>query len=202
MTERQRKYTAISRVAWGYFLCHVGFNWYGIDLLPDFVGYLMLLSAISLLAKERKSLRLLQPFGWMLAVWFTISWFGTLLGVSLPVRIPLLNLLMQLISIYFTFQFLTDLAIFAESSGDTKCRWRGHAPPSRELIKGRNRQVIMLTALTALGYLPQPEVTWWQYVMLLPAIIVLIIIIDIIVALFDLRKLFRPLPPAEKEPSE
>jgi len=201
MTERQRNYTAISRAAWGYVLCHVGFNLGKIDVLPDFIGYLLLLSVIEQLKEEQKSLTLLRPFGWILTVWSGLDWLGVILGLSASLQLPLVILLLQMVRIYFHFQFLTDLAVFAESCGDIRWRWKGHGPPSRELIKNRNRQTVLLTVLSVLAYLPQPQVVWWQYVMLLPTIAVLVIIIDILIALFDLRKLFRPLPPAEKKPS-
>ena len=192
MTDRQRNYTAISRAAWGSVFCRISINLGMVDILPSFVGYLLLLSSIKLLMQEEQDVALLRPFGCFLAVWSGLDWLSTALGVSPSVQFPLLGLMIALVNIYFHFQFLTNLAAFAERCGDTRMRWKGHGPPSHELRKARNWYTLLLTGLSVLVYLPQPQVDWWQYVLLVPTLGFFIVVIDILVALFALRKLFSP----------
>ena len=52
MTDRETLYSGLSNAAWGYFLLHfnfnLGFNGVRINILPEFAGFLLLLSAIVL----------------------------------------------------------------------------------------------------------------------------------------------------------
>ena len=54
--------SALSRIAWAYLLIHLHFRLNNLDLLPDWAGYLLIFSAIGLLAGELRDLPLLRPF--------------------------------------------------------------------------------------------------------------------------------------------
>ena len=51
MTDYQKLYDGISRAAWGYFFVYFDLNI--VDILPDFVGYILFLYAINLLQGSR-----------------------------------------------------------------------------------------------------------------------------------------------------
>ena len=64
---RETVYGGLSNTAWGYFFLHIDFNLgvnqTSVNVLPRFVGWLLLLSAIGKLAGERRDLPLLRPLG-------------------------------------------------------------------------------------------------------------------------------------------
>ena len=74
MTKGQRLYTGASRGAWGYFFLYFNVNFGTINMLPDFVGWMLFLSAIGHLEEERRDLTLLRPLAQMLAVWNFIDY--------------------------------------------------------------------------------------------------------------------------------
>lgn len=113
MTERQILYKAVSNAAWGYFFLSLDIYFGSISILPSFVGYLLLLSAIQQLSKERRDLALLRPLAIFLAVWSILAWALSWAGLSLDGKFLLLDLLVIAANLYFNFQFLTDMAALA-----------------------------------------------------------------------------------------
>ena len=61
-------YRGLGYAAWGYLFLHININLGNMDLLPEWAGYLLLLSAIGLLKAERRDLALLSPLGGLLAL--------------------------------------------------------------------------------------------------------------------------------------
>ena len=55
--------SALSRIAWAYLLIHLHFRLNNLDLLPDWAGYLLIFSAIGLLAGELRDLPLRELSG-------------------------------------------------------------------------------------------------------------------------------------------
>ena len=80
MTDRETLYTGAGRAAWGYFFLYLDINLGSLNILPDWGAYLLFLSAIRLLAGERRDLSLLRPLGILLAAWNGADWALTLLG--------------------------------------------------------------------------------------------------------------------------
>ena len=56
MGDKMLQYRGLTFAAWGYFFLNFGFSIDGIQLLPEFVGYLLLLFAIGALFKECRNL--------------------------------------------------------------------------------------------------------------------------------------------------
>lgn len=52
---------AIKKIAWGYILIHVNFSLNTLNILPDWAGYLLFLSAIPMIGEEDESTNLLMP---------------------------------------------------------------------------------------------------------------------------------------------
>ena len=112
--ERETLYTALSRVAWAYVFIYINFNLGTLNVLPPWAGYAMILSALPLLAEERRDLPLLRPLGWLLLGWSFLDWLSILLGgASLGGHILFLDLLLTAANLYFHFQLFTDLAAIA-----------------------------------------------------------------------------------------
>lgn len=115
MKEEKTLPQALNSIFMGYLLLHLHVNLGRLDILPDWAGYLALLSALPALTKEEPSAALLKPLAVGLALWNGFAWAVKILGDS--VEIPVLPLVVSIVALYFHFQFLTDVMIAAEHHG-------------------------------------------------------------------------------------
>ena len=112
-------YRALTKIAWGYVFLHLNFNLNTLNILPNWVAYLLFFAAIALLGDQLRDLALLKPFCILLGTKELADWLAVLLtGETLVARFFLLDALLTCVGLYFHFQLLTDLAILAE--GDRK----------------------------------------------------------------------------------
>ena len=93
----------------GYLLIHLHLNLGTLDVLPDWAGYLCIVSQLGLLAGWQPAALLLRPLGFLLAGWNLVDWVCTLLGVDCSLW-PVLPLVAAVVNLYFNFQLLTNLA--------------------------------------------------------------------------------------------
>ena len=109
--EYRKAADAFAYAGTGYLFLYFHFNLLTLDMLPDWACYVFLLLAIREAAPLVPSLKLLRPLGILLGVWEGILWVSTALSVS--VTFPLVKVLVDVMAIYFHYQFLTDLARLA-----------------------------------------------------------------------------------------
>lgn len=189
-------YRGVSHAAWAYIFLYLDINLNTLNILPDFVCYLLLWSAIGCLEGEERDLALLRPLCVLLGVWAGADWVFTLLGSTLEGRLLPLDLLISVTAIYFHFQLFTDLARLAER----------YQPPGaalgRRLLGLRTVQTLILTVSFILGYslspnthltLPGDSPAGWAVAGL--ALAGLLLSLMLMSSLFALRKCF--LPPKE-----
>lgn len=188
MTDRQTLYDALSKAAWGYFFLYFDINLGSVSILPSFVGFLLFLSAIKLLAQERRDLELLRPLGTLLAAWHFGNWLASWLGTSLDGRFPVVELVISLAGIYFHFQMLTDYAALAAKYQPAD------QDIDRRLLKWRTRQTLLLTAMSLCAYPLRFLTQLWEPTLLLLALAGFITSLCIMFTLFDLRRIFRQDP--------
>lgn len=71
----------MKKLFWGFFFIflnfHLNFNSYSLNILPDFVGYLLLFQGTKALGAESHYFRSIQPFTVGMAVYTAILWVGT-----------------------------------------------------------------------------------------------------------------------------
>lgn len=76
----------MKKVFWGFFFVYLNFNLtlngHALNLLPDFVGYILLFQAAGALAGESARFATLRPFAAGMAVYTGILWVGDLLAVA------------------------------------------------------------------------------------------------------------------------
>lgn len=194
MTDRETLYNGLSHAAWGYFFLNFDFNLGTVSILPQFVGFLLLLSAIGELSGERRDLMLLQPLCILLSAWSGVDWVLKCFGEDLDGKLIFLDLLTAAAALYFHYQFLTDMAALAEKyppeEGDLAGRIRRH----------RTAFTITVTAVNLLGSLFR-AIPWegWSGVMVAAAVIACIVAVLIMADLFRLRKGVRGGEPEEGE---
>lgn len=149
MYESLRRLTSgVSQAAWGYFFLHININIGSVSILPAFVGYLLMLSAIAKLSGERRELGLLRPLCIILAIWNGADWLASFAGMSLDGLFTPLDILVSVAGLYFHFQFLTDMAALAE-----RCQPQD-SPIARRLINRRTVYVTLMAVTDVLFSLP------------------------------------------------
>ena len=157
-----------------------------VSILPAFAGYLLFLSAIPLLQEEERELKLLRTFCIILAVWMAgnwiFSWFSVALDESFGGIIAVASILIELISLYFQFQFLTNLASISK-----KYQPEG-SDLNKHLLRCRTGQTIILTMIDVILHLKIWFSDMWEYVAVSIAIIYMILGICIIYRLFQLKQ--------------
>ena len=131
-TENMKK--ALLLVIWGYILIHVNINVGPINILPDFLGYVLFYMALPLLAEEAPSAKLLRPLALIIAAWELVIWCGIL-----PIfgqTAVIFRTLDSALSLYFHFQLLTNLAEIAQ-----KLEYPGY----RRLLTLRTVKTLLIT---------------------------------------------------------
>ena len=188
MDEPNQVYTGLSQAAWGYFLVHFNFNLnfggLSINILPAFAGFLLLLSAIGALSTRRRDLLLLRPLCTLLAVWHGAEWALAIVGFDLDgARFLPLSLIATAASLYFHFQFLTDMAALAEEYQSENDSLAGR------IRRHRTVYTLLVTAIALTQSLSQalPR-EWWTWIAVLAAVIACIAALMIMADLFRLRR--------------
>ena len=134
-------------------------------------------------AKEESSASLLKPLCIILALWEGIMWCAAIFGAQPDWE--LIRLLINVVSLYFHFQLLTDLALIAEKYG---------CPEGKRILKLRTVRTILLTLTFLPQYLSFPD-------SMHEGSAILLIGINLVVAYFLCRALFSlcgSLTPGEK----
>lgn len=162
MTERERLGDAIKRIARGYILIHLNINLGTLNILPNWLGYILFYGALNVISEEEDSAKLLRPLAVLLGIWEALLWLLTLFGVSFDV--PLITLFAEVIGLYFHFQLLTNLASIAK---------KYDCPEQKRLLTLRTVRTLLITLLS----LPLP----WEKIQLAG---VLIVIIHVIVSIW------------------
>ena len=142
----ERLYRGVSHAAWAYFFLYFDINLGSINILPDFVCYLLLWSAIGCLEGEERDLGLLRPMCILLGVWEGADWLFTIFEGTLDGQFPPVDLFLAVAGIYFHFQLFTDFARLARRYQPEGARL------DRRLLRLRTAQTLFLTAFAVLGY--------------------------------------------------
>lgn len=186
MTDREKLYSGLSNAAWGYFFLTFDFNLNNVSVLPRFVGFYLLFSAIGKLSGERQNLNLLRPLCILLTGWSGLDWLLSWLGGDVEGHILFLDLLVTVVTLYFHFQFLTDMAALSEccqpEDDNLASRIRGH----------RTAFTLLITVFGLMADLtPVLPWEWWAGMIGFGALITCIVALMIMMDLFHLRKLIR-----------
>lgn len=184
MIDRQKLYNGIDKAAWGYLFIYFNINLGTVNILPTFVGYLLFLCAIKHLADEERELKLLETIGSLLMIWHLASWVVSLAAIDLDGLLPIADIIIGVINIYFHFQLLTNLASIA-----AKYQHEGDELDKR-ILNCRTFQTVMLTAVIILLYLTKWLNDFGIYASTLGAILYLIAGVILMKTLFDLRRCF------------
>ncbi|MDY4180692.1 MAG: hypothetical protein SOY13_03650 [Pseudoflavonifractor sp.] len=184
---------------------HLNLSLGSLNVLPEWVGYLLLFRAIAGLSGVLRDIGLLSPLCALLGGMSALQWLAVTFGFSalfsasglVSGLASLLALLLQVVGIYFNFQLLTDLSALPALSGADSERYAALSlPPSsdrlrRDLLLRRNVLTVLGTLLALLTYVSAPE---WSYLLLLG--LSAAATLAVVLTLWDLYRLFREEPPA------
>lgn len=186
MNEPNQLYDGLSQAAWGYFLLTFDFNINTVSILPRFAGFYLLFSAIGKLSAARRDLALLRPLCILLTGWSGIDWLLSWRGGDIEGHILFLDLLVTVVTLYFHFQFLTDMAALAEAyqsdDGNLASRIRSR----------RTAYTLTVTVIALLGTLSQAlPWEWWPGIIVFAALIACVVGLMVMADLFRLRRCVR-----------
>ena len=185
MIDRQKLYNGIDKAAWGYLFIYFNINLGTVNILPTFVGYLLFHSAIKYLSDEERELDLLNTLVGILTLWHIVSWFGDMISLDPGELIPIADIIISVINIYFHFQLLTNLASIA-----AKYQHEGDELDKR-ILHCRTFQTVMLTVVIILNHLASifAEIEMFISIICI-GILYLIAGFILMKTLFDLRSCF------------
>lgn len=177
MENRAELCKAINLIAWGYIFLYFNINVGIVNIMPAWVGFIFFIIAINkTICKEEPSAKLLQPLGIFLAVYNGIIWVLSILELSY--NTSLIGTLATVISMYFHFQLLTNVAAIAE-----KCEY----PEKKKLLTLRTVLIILETVLM----FSETFVEEYYTVVVVIAIVEVVIAVWICIVLFNFKKYFR-----------
>lgn len=183
MEKKERLSKAIKKIGWGYVMLYFNINIGTIDILPSWWAYIMFFreGINDGVAEEEEAVHLLKPIGLVLGIYYLITWFLTMFGV--PTDLFLVTEIVSVISLYYHFQLLTNLANIAKKYG---------CEQEKSILTLRTVQTILLTIL---AFTVHFEEIYW--ISLGIAVAQIIIVIGICVVLRRFKHALDDLPDTE-----
>ena len=103
----------MKKIVFGFLLIflnfNLNFNRVSINVLPDFVGYYLLLQGMAQMKEENPRFAAPRPFTMGMVVYTAILWVGSVLGVSGGVLASVLNLVALVVQFYIAWVLVAAL---------------------------------------------------------------------------------------------
>jgi hypothetical protein len=182
MSDREKLIGALGKVAWAYVFFYWDINFFVVNLLPDWAGWLLVWNTLLVLGKEIPTAKLLQNPAQILFFWGLgaeiLEFFGVqvISGNTTVALLGAVKLVMGVLNIYVNFQLFTDLASLSD---------RNDLGQGRQLRALRVINVLIPT-LMSLPFLEALKWFYWAAVW-----VQLIAMVWTGMALFSLRKALR-----------
>ncbi len=138
---------AIKNVAWSIILSTFHINIGVFDILPDWLGYILLFSAVKAISDVQPTAGLLKPFAVIIIADSILDTVLKFMGTS--VGIYVYNLVISVIYIYIYFQILTDIWHTA-SHCNTDTGWL--IPPLRNITTVTHTIAFVLMSMEGNSY--------------------------------------------------
>lgn len=122
-------------IAVAYVILLLDINLGSVNILPDWLGYAVIVIQLPVLAQWEPSAALLRNMGIGLGAWELIQWGATIAGTEF---LPDLSLVAVVLGLYFHFQLLTDLSRCAGQEG-----W----PEAKKLLHLRTVKTLLQTVM-------------------------------------------------------
>ncbi len=165
---------ALYQIIFGFIFIVFDIRIQTIQFLPDWIGYYLFYKAIDVIGEYEESTKLLRPLIVILGVYNGIVWILMIINVSIE-SFDMLQLFMNIISIYIQFQLLTNISNIALSHHFEK--------ESKRLNILRTMNVISVTFVSF-------PVHWFfmQYVQIIITLFYIVIVVLLISTLIGYAK--------------
>ena len=173
--------SAIKKIAISYILIYLHINISVIDILPDWLGYFLIVSVLPIISEKEKSAQLLKPFGIAIGIWNIFEDVLKIAGDEL--NLTVISLIFSIITIYFHFQLITNVANLDIEEQKKK-----------KLLNLRTATVILHTVLTFSLFIPtviDVDNEIYTYILMIMLIPQLIICFWISGELFKISKIMK-----------
>ena len=170
--------------AWGYLFLYLNLKINNWNLLPEWVGWVLLYFAVRGLKEEQPKLSLLEKFAAALGLWALLAWIPAL---ELPAWTAPASLAFSLMGMYFHFQFLTELSQIARRYEDSFTR----PGLAGGLLTARTWVVVIQTAVIVIGFLLPANLEMAGFLALPMLLVGVVFCIYIVVLLFRLSGQLR-----------
>ncbi|MGN0337648.1 MAG: hypothetical protein ACI4EE_09175 [Lachnospiraceae bacterium] len=104
--------SAVKAIGFGYAFLYLNLNLGRVNLLPNWVGYLLIREACDDIGEQEPSIVLLKPLAALLAGYEGVLWLCKLFDISFS--IPAVDVVIAVVSLYFHYQLMTNLGDLAE----------------------------------------------------------------------------------------
>ena len=191
MTDYKELSNKIRRVGWGFVFILFDINIGTVSILPKWVGYMMIISALPVLASQVPSAKLLKPLGVALAIYSGAEWAMKI--ISLDYSIAVISVLIMCILVYFNFQLFTNLAEIAEKHS---------CPQQKGLLKLRTALIItevVTNIILLVVRISTDNDDFTYFIPIIMVIIQLIMMLCICVNIFSLAKTLENYPDTPDE---
>jgi len=113
----------MKKLFWGFFFIYLNFNLtfngHQLNILPDFVGYILLLKGMGELAEESACFDRAKPFAAVMTVYSAILWIGALLAVTSEGWIAsVLGLIALALALYISWLLIRGVREIEEQAGE------------------------------------------------------------------------------------
>lgn len=183
----------MSKLFWGFFFLFINFNLnvnqYTLNVLPPFVGYILLWQGMRQLEGESEVFRGPQPFAVGMAIYTGILWLGDLLGIGSPGSWlgTLLGLIAMVVSLYVSWAVVQAVRDMEE---------RREAD-----INGASMQLAW--TVMAVAQVASYVLAWLGSLAALVGVIVALVgVIWLLLAFWRGKKLYEQLPPLYQRTEE
>ena len=155
---------ALKKIRNALLLIFFSINLGTLDILPDWVAYILMYQSVIILGEEEKSALLLKNLFISLIGYYFIDWLFKIVGITLNIHI--VTEIFMIIRLYANFQLMThiiDISIAHQSKMSNKIK------------NVRNMMTIILTCLSLISYFGTNEIM--QVIMIIALIVYFILII-------------------------
>ncbi len=186
MNQYKVLFNSISKIAWGFVFIFFHIKIGAFDILPDFVGYILIAMGISAAYESFRHINALKPLSVALSVFYAAVWVIKSFSISIP-YVGYISIISGIAAIVFNFLLMTDLSIisteYQSESNDI----------SKKFIIARNTDIIyrilmLITSFSSLALLAINEsiakiTAIASTVLVIPMLAVIIIILSALSAL-------------------
>lgn len=144
----------VTWIGTAFLMKYLDLNLFGINVLPDWLGFVLLLYHMETLRAFHPDIGLLEPLAKWLLGWQVLLIISELIGGAGHELVAYIGLVMSVLWMYLQFQLLTDLADIAREH---------HSPDWPRLLQLRT--VLTLVATAAALPLDWEGPQWYGYIM-------------------------------------